>query len=173
MMITIANSGVREVLEAHKTVSSAGGVQAWSLVVGDKSGSRDVCYPSRISETAGATDGRNEKDCSDAVGGLVVGDREGLFRVIDRGEKAKRTLPSSRWPRACGSESGLRLRGKSNRRSRVVNFGGQVLVGSTVGPHGARGARGPRVDGSLVVNEVITSDVQTLGGGIRSGGEGR
>ena len=35
----------REVSEARKTVSPAGGVQAESLVVGDESGSHDVGHP--------------------------------------------------------------------------------------------------------------------------------
>ena len=42
---TTCNFRVHDVPEACKTVSLSGGVQARSLVVGDKSGRRDVGYP--------------------------------------------------------------------------------------------------------------------------------
>ena len=52
-----------------------------------------------------------------------------LFCVIDGGKSEASILTL---PRASGSVSRLRLQGKSNRRSRVVDFGGRVLEGSVV-----------------------------------------
>ena len=58
---------VREVPQARKTVSLAGGVQATSLVVGDKSGSRDVGRPIPKGWTAGKATGGLRRAREDAT----------------------------------------------------------------------------------------------------------
>ena len=64
---------------------------------------------------------------------------------------------------ASGSSSGLCWHGKSNGRSRVIDFGGQNLEGTMVG----RTEQEVRwnalsMDVGKHVNEVITSDMQAL-----------
>ena len=121
--IAIASSEYVKCL--RKTVSPARGVQARSLVVGDKSGSRDVGYPipkvGLLGDRPAVSGGRQKtqrdglqcKVESDAVEGPVVKATKVLctpslrkekgqltagmclFRVIDRG-KSEARLPSSR-----------------------------------------------------------------------------
>ena len=157
--------------EACKTVSvsPAGQVQAWFLVVGGNPRNRAVVYPiPRIgllevrSVVSGVREETQREELQrqvedDTAEGLVVktvtdriftslGQWDGRltarvcpFRVIDRVKReAHRGMGSLTCPcssaKATGSSSGLRLDGKSKRRSRVMDV--RILERSVVDQRG-------------------------------------
>ena len=104
---------VHEEPEARRTVISAGGVQARSLVVGDTSGSRDVGYPipkvGLLGERPTISGGREKtqrdgfpcKVESDAGEGAVVKATKVLLAPSMRKEKGQLTVKSITCHTAC------------------------------------------------------------------------